>query len=265
MEQQINAHHHECDTAKNEQLAVQATPISPPLPLQPPPQPPSTKVNNILELNDDCLIEIFSRFPILYLCNVRKVCQRFKMLVDYAFVRKYNHTIDLSQFIHYDEYQITLLFKSFGTLIRQLIIKWPTNSILYQKLMNLYCPNIEELKLIFVDMTPNNLWITTFKRLHSLSIIECRANGTSIYRLLQRCPNLTHFKLKCSIKNIHVRTNGMKTIRYATYEYSGDPVRDKLDAFLGLHPRLDTFDLYTPPNMATCAMERICFTWNRTE
>lgn len=253
MEEQIHAEQHDA--------------IILPQPIQSPPQIPPLppKINNLQELNDDCLIEIFSKMRLLHLCDVRKVCQRFKVLVDYAFVQKHNHTIDVSNYIHYTDHQITLLFKNFGSLIRHLIIKWPTNSILYQRLMNAHCPNIETLKLSSVDMTPYDLWTSTFNKLHSLSVIECRTSKSSIYRLLSRCPNLLQFKLKCSIEDVNTRANGLKMIRYATYEYSGGYARQHLTTFFQEHPELNLFELYTPPNMAMFAIQRMCFQWNRSE
>ncbi|GAB0086768.1 hypothetical protein DMENIID0001_009450 [Sergentomyia squamirostris] len=49
-------------------------------------QEPSSK--SIIELNDDCLIEIFSYFSIRELVELDKVCPRFRDVADGYFYRK---------------------------------------------------------------------------------------------------------------------------------------------------------------------------------
>lgn len=51
-------------------------------------EPNYHKVDNILQLNEDCLLQIMQYFSLIELCNVAETCQRLQNIAQYEFMRQ---------------------------------------------------------------------------------------------------------------------------------------------------------------------------------
>lgn len=162
----------------------------------------------IMDLNDDCLIDIFKRLPVRDLCSVAEVNTRFKQDAKYVFSALYKrfHTLVLVLQSAKGRYEITLnemrsILKNFGSLIIDLdVSKMSFKSTHNNRILDLiikYCAGaLKELTLEWFSIKGNILQKLRpiFESLEKLSLDNCEINN-SIGSLLKNCKELKKLKV----------------------------------------------------------------------
>lgn len=174
-------------------------------------------ITNILDLNDDILIEIFTNTNVLDLVSIKKTCTRFQEIVTYIFPKHYK-TLDLKKNMHYgifevpvehdikhDNYtlqNITKVLKYFGQHIESLAMYGKPlstedqNSLFY--VVRDHCtPQMKTLKLIQLELKMKTIedCAKLFKPIEKLTIDECYDEDPGVKKMLNCCENLTDLSL----------------------------------------------------------------------
>lgn len=168
----------------------------------------------ILNLNDDCILEIFSRLPLLVLCEVRDTCQRLRSLADYYFSTMHKslnfgcRTIKGARFKLFTQEETKNILLSFGHHIEALIIHadlFAAKPDEVLQTLNDFCDNrqLDHLKLIkfaFDERIVENC-DRLFGSVTTLTIDKCYAEDDVFEKLLRKCTSMRHLELmrQCNI------------------------------------------------------------------
>lgn len=172
------------------------------------------KICQILTLNDDCLLEIFSYFDLTELCAVKECCRRFSFLANFAaatLLRKdkyveFRSNMDMYGFRH-DNYQDgALKLMKFGEFMVHIEINYSfiefcnrsRSTVNLNSLME-KCSALKSLKLNNVDMSNFSLGIRTIEKLE-----------------LWRCQNISH--------NQYVILKAPKMMKHLMIESNAPPL-----------------------------------------
>lgn len=162
--------------------------------------PVSKRKTTLLDLNDDCLMALFSWVSPLDMCTVRKLCSRLKNLTEDYFGR--NH-----RFIQFDNVdsemkngELLKLLSSFGQQIDVLTVDASNSKKLSSKLDD-FCKkhNLQHLKLVrFVfdeDFIRDRFEL--FVNVDKLTLDDCRSTVLcgSLDDLVKKCTTLKHLEL----------------------------------------------------------------------
>lgn len=169
--------------------------------------PYKSSTTTFLQLNDDCILHIFSLLPLLDLCSVRNICTRLRSLADYYFVRMHKvlnfgcHNIKSeSNWLTQDETKTIL--QSFGRQIEALVMNADYFSAKPEDVLQTvsdYCDHttLRELKLIkfsFEDVVVDNC-PQLFSNLEKISIDKCFVDDRFFEKLFKKCAALQHIEL----------------------------------------------------------------------
>lgn len=162
----------------------------------------------ILSLNDDCILEIFSRLPLLVLCNVRDTCQRLRTLADYYFTRMHKslnfgcRSIKGAQFKLFTQDETKSILSSFGNYIEALIIHADLFAAKPDEVLqtvNDFCDNrrLYHLKLIKFAFDENIIESCSrlFSNVEKITIDKCYADDDIFEKLFRKCSSIRHLEL----------------------------------------------------------------------
>lgn len=162
----------------------------------------------ILSLNDDCILEVFSRLPLLVLCDVRDTCQRLRTLADYYFARMHKslnfgcRSIKGAQFKLFTQDETKNILSSFGHHIEALIIHadlFAAKPDEVLQTLNDYCDNrrLCHLKLIkfAFDETIIENCSRLFANVEKLTIDKCYADDEIFEKLFRKCTSMQYLEL----------------------------------------------------------------------
>lgn len=232
--------------------------------------PTSDSPTHILELNFDCLWEIFEYFDILELCAVADVCQRFRETARAVYqYSKFKNSLSLSELYCTDEYASEILRRSsrvlrnFGAQTKSLHV----NGICYDfhnfshterhahqlefiKMLGQHCKGtLNELTLsgfIMTDALADHIH-PTLRNLRKLKIYNCQFDGFKLGMLTNSAPKLRELKFECYLSNKkllfddwHYNTRSVESISFKNMNM----MKIDIDRMLSLNPQLKkiTFD-----------------------
>lgn len=154
--------------------------------------------NIIPQLNDDCLMEIFSYLSLKDMCAIKECSMRFCALAE-SFVQKQwrNKVFDFPD----DDEEVPVLLPTFGGVISHLSI---TDSVFVQDFdENLsdaltFCTSLKTLKLKFVDLSLIPLEI--LENIEDLELYKCSGNDSIQRQVIKACTKLKNLKLMTNPK-----------------------------------------------------------------
>lgn len=130
---------------------------------------PSNRVS-LLELNDDCLLELFIWFDWLELYEMSNVCKRVRAVVLRA--AKFKQTINFAYDAWTMLWKVDEYLRTFGTSILRINMHTIDHrSDMLAILISQYCANISELSINLNDQATKLELSPLFKRLHKLKLI----------------------------------------------------------------------------------------------
>lgn len=162
----------------------------------------------ILRLNDDCILEIFSRLPLLVLCDVRDTCQRLRTLADYYFARMHKslnfgcRSIKGTQFKLFTQDETKNILSSFGHYIDALIIHADLFAAKPEEVLqtlNDFCDNrrLQHLKMVkfaFDESIIENC-SRLFANVEKITIDKCYADDEIFEKLFRKCTSMRYLEL----------------------------------------------------------------------
>lgn len=162
----------------------------------------------ILNLDDECILEIFSRLPLLMLCNVRDTCQRLRTLADFYFATMHKslnfgcRSIKGPQFKLFTQDETKSILSSFGHHIEALIIHadlFAAKPDEVLQTLNDFCDNrrLCHLKLIkfAFDETIIDSCDRLFANVEKLTIDKCFADDEIFEKLFRKCTSMRYLEL----------------------------------------------------------------------
>lgn len=165
------------------------------------------KMTEILDINDDCILEIMERLPFEDLERIKMVCKRFHVLSTQVLRRMYVNTANhLFTFNIFEDNNCIVTnameaITSCGAYIQKMEIKNAVHSDLHLdfsysntlKLFDKYCGNkLLELSLAYfcVNRTLLDHFNGLFNNVEVLKLIQCDISLDERYLLLDKCKNL---------------------------------------------------------------------------
>lgn len=172
----------------------------------------------ILDLNDDCLLEVFKHFDLQDLCEVADVCARFRQNAKTSFRFSRKNGLSLAEDIKSDGdsmeqfvLKTSKILRNFGASFitfyengtcgrRQNDWSEKSRAICRQQMCELlarYCINIRDLKFSGIDIKEEMVptWKPLQKRLNKLILKSCKI-GNAFLEMLPLCsPELQELKL----------------------------------------------------------------------
>lgn len=180
--------------------------------------PANNKKTDILDLNDDCLREIFAHFNLTDLSAMKDACSRFGPVADEQFHRKFNHfgytfCPEFDEHPTGNEYDISSsVFKNFGHAMSKLIVRKfvDTDAKAYwQKI----CENFTSLKELTVHSSNLSLFQPGRNPMHCgeldhLQIIDCSGRNMYFTRMIQFFGNVKRLRVRDGA--IRLREGGLQ-------------------------------------------------------
>lgn len=225
---------------------------------------------NLLDLNEDCLFEIFERADVMDLANVAKSCQFLKTIAFDIFKRKYK-TLNLkySGIVSVKEAaKAKQLFRTFGSSIVELDIKFQpwrieadcrAAAIVHAIVTE--CTSLKTLKIDSFVVPDDEFWFMRirklFARLETLDVAQLffesedywpneyvtTPNGNSI-NSFDNCTSLRELKLYESYFFYDVLfQNYFPKLQHLIIEDPESCISNGMNAFILRHPHLKTFSL----------------------
>lgn len=180
---------------------------------------------NIPQLNDDCLREIFSYLPVKDLCAIRDCSIRFCALAEATVQKmwqKRNRTEYVVEIVGDDDDEPLTLTK-FGHLISHLIISDPvfshTNDVDIRSAFEC-CTSLKTLNLKLVDLSL--IPFDILKTIDELKLYSCIGDDWLHLKIINACETLKHLKLLMNPKE-HLLTaiNQHSNIESVSWEVYG--------------------------------------------
>lgn len=208
----------------------------------------------LLDLNDDCLVEILAYLDVLDLCAVNQIAGRLHRNAQQVF-RKHFASLDLSHVSYsVNYYELTLhkvrnLFQCFGASITQLKVaalafKVENRSRVVDLIVR-HCPNLKSLE--FIDFQFRDARITHVQKflgnLHELTLNRCNLHGR-LRHLFRNCTQLKSLKIQAD-----TNLNGAcLELTFPQLESASLTLRDdisvhSLHLFMQLNPQLKSLEL----------------------
>lgn len=165
---------------------------------------------SLLNLNDDCLLEVFAWLPLLDLCAIRNSCSRLKQLTEYYFARAHKSLNFSSAVIKADKYEgikveeIVKILSSFGQQMDALTLNETTflsdnahSEIL--PMLDAFCTQYRLRHLKLVRFAFEDSFITSrshpFANVEKLTIDKCTSESIVLDELIKKCTSLKHLEL----------------------------------------------------------------------
>lgn len=162
----------------------------------------------ILNLNDDCILEIFSRLPLLVLCDVRDTCQRLRTLADYYFARMHKslnfgcRSIKGAHFKLFTQDETKSILSSFGHYVEALIIHadlFAAKPDEVLQTLNDFCDNRQLGHLKLIKFTFDESIVESCARLfgnvEKITIDKCYADDGTFEKLFRKCTSMRYLEL----------------------------------------------------------------------
>lgn len=161
---------------------------------------------SILDLNDDCLMEIFQNLNTLDLCAVKDTCRRFQNLSEYHFKTVYNRKI--FSFRVNDRYKKMVseneeqkILRHFGTHINKLIINASDFDVNAERVLDILGQNpVQNLKdfeieNLLLDENALDVCKGLLSNLERLSIDFCYGDESEFYKCVSYCGALKELQV----------------------------------------------------------------------
>lgn len=180
---------------------------------------------SILELNEDCLTDVFAYLNIAQLLSLSAVCRTFYHVVQPILLRKF-HTLDLSDRIQtarsgrhvFKIDSLENMFQKFGSGVKNLSLRrsdFDTSasskifSVIFEHCSGLESMQIQDIGFVKRALTSKSAK-KAFGQLSSLELINCSFgnDGNSNVRLLfESCQNLSSLKISSGLAELCVALN----------------------------------------------------------
>lgn len=227
---------------------------------------------DLLDLNVDCLFEIFERLDVMDLADVVQSCKYVKEIIFNLFQRKYKTLkLNFSDIVNVKTaVQARRLFKTFGSIIIELEIKFvpykvvenPNSADILDAVIE-HCTSLKTFKLDSFDIPDNAFWFERmgqlFMRLQKLRLrhvfiedIQSSWNFDEIFvtpnendiSCFDNCSSLIELKLEESyfFYSKIFRTT-FRSLKHFIIEDSVNCRSTSMDGFISRHPNLKTFSL----------------------
>lgn len=228
----------------------------------------STVPTDILDLNDDCLFEVFQYMNALDLCAIADVCSRFRQNAKASFAHFISKHIDFWEgFYHHDMVRPQMLITSqlqrnFGEFIekiRQTSVynrgASPKLRMAYQTMalehLSVHCnASLVDLELVDFELTEK---ITpkmrpVLKRLKKLTFHQCKFSGLFLKMLPLWCRELEELKFDCIMphKGVHIFAGLHQTFRKLTkisFGYVDELQCNDINEILKFNPQMKGIEL----------------------
>ncbi|GAB0097887.1 hypothetical protein DMENIID0001_135660 [Sergentomyia squamirostris] len=151
---------------------------------------------SILDLNDDCLIQIFSYFSLEKLVEVDKVCPRFRSVAEEYFYKK-QKVLKIEKTFQ-NRTPVADLAERMGPYVSTLEINTYCTNLDYLKPLWIHCTSLEHLTIRYTKiMTHVELMKDIFKNLKSAILVYCGLSD-EIGEYLKTAPDLYNLSLKAN-------------------------------------------------------------------
>lgn len=152
---------------------------------------------NILDLDEDCIQEIFAHLNVPDLCSVAKVCQRFKASAQKRFA-VHHKSIHFLEIASLDVDALLNFMETFGAFVEKLKVspQLLPNNIQFPNLLARHFTTLKALSLSYFHMDDSlvNTLHPLLVRMSKLSMYKCIL-PSSFCAVLTRCSNLTKLKI----------------------------------------------------------------------
>lgn len=225
---------------------------------------------NLLDLNVDCVFEIFERAEVMDLANLSRTSEFMKTIAFDIFQRKYKSLKMIYSDIVSEEQAVKakLLFKTFGSLIVELDVQFqPYNNKEDYKTADIlhaimtHCTSIKSLKLASFDIPDDEFWFIRmrklFARLEKLHlhhvffgyeyygplVYDTTPNGNDI-NVFDNCTSLRELTLYESYYFYDtIFGNLFPKLQHFVIDHPQSCRTNGTSAFILRHPHLKTFSL----------------------
>lgn len=159
---------------------------------------------SLMQLNDDCLLEILNYLDNEGLCQLNDVCTRMRSIAQQTFRKRYKEKVfKLWKYDEWAVYQVLCqstfrrVLCKFGHLITSLFgFKWSFSQE-HNRAINKYCTNLTDLKLLNSNIDCCDVSKVLFERLKRLDVRSCEFNGNASM-LFTNCPKLEWLNISWS-------------------------------------------------------------------
>lgn len=171
----------------------------------------SPRVPSLLQLNDDCLIEIFKRLELLDFVNLSKTCVRLKNVAGNSFVQKFK-SVAINDFCdeYYSERNATVKVtkRQFCNVLS--VIGWRVLSIeidegdeFIVRAVTSKCKNVNSLSLLYSECSLNECpQLQEFTNLKELQIYKCEISKRTLRQIFINNPDIERLKYDWAYKGL---------------------------------------------------------------